>query len=139
MRATVERMKKDGKFRDGFGAKLSDGVKYALEDFNREFGTKYVSNTIYVSASSLVRALKVSPVVSGLYYGKKFVEDTQDNAWIDGAISDVKGTQGHAVTFVKINTLDDHLVKFANSYAGTLAKNVVGFDLNKYRSAFFNT
>lgn len=40
---------------------------------------------------------------------------------------------------MKINTLDDHLVKFANSYAGTLAKNVVGFDLNKYRSAFFNT
>ena len=64
MRATVERMKKDGKFRDGFGAKLSDGVKYALEDFNREFGTKYVSNLIYVSASSLVRALKVSTVVS---------------------------------------------------------------------------
>lgn len=86
MRATVERMKKDGKFRDGFGAKLSDGVEYALADFNKEFKTKYASNRIFVSASSLVRSLKVSPVVSGLYYGKKFVEDTQDNAWIDGAI-----------------------------------------------------
>lgn len=139
MRLTIERMKKDGKFRDGFGAKLSDGVEYALADFNREFRTGYKQNRIYVSASSLVKALKASPVVSGLYYGKKFVEDTQDNAWIDGAIEGVKGSQGHAITFVKINTMDDHLVKFANSYAGRLAKNVVGLDLEKYRSMLFNT
>lgn len=68
MRATISKMIKDGKFRNQFGAKLSDGVQYALEDFNREFGTAYKSNRIYVSASSLVQALKVSPVVSGLYY-----------------------------------------------------------------------
>lgn len=51
----------------------------------------------------------------------------------------MKGSQGHAITYVKINTIDDHLVKFANSYAGRLVKNVVGFDLEKYRPMLFNT
>lgn len=139
MRKTVDRMRRDGKFRDGFGASLADGVKYALEDFNAAFGTEYVANRIYVSASALLKALEHSPVVSGIYYGKEFVEDTQDNAWIDGALEGVKGTQGHAIAYVKINTNDDCLVKFANSYAGRLAKNVVGFDLDKYRPMCFNT
>ena len=83
MRKTLARMEKDGKFRKGFGAKLSDGVKYALEDYNKEYKTSLKAVKITVSASSLVKALRISPVVSGLYYGKKFVEDTQDNAWID--------------------------------------------------------
>lgn len=139
MRNTLERMENDGKFRKGFGAKLSDGVKYALEDYNREFKTSLKAVRVTVSASSLVKALRISPVVSGLYYGKKFVEDTQDNAWIDGAIEGVKGAQGHACTYVKINTMDDWLVKMCNTYAGKLANNVFGFDLTKYRSMLFNT
>ena len=139
MKKSLDRMAKDGKFKPGFGALLSDGVKYALEDFNAEFRTKYKANRIYLSASSIYNALGKSPVVTGVKYGKGFVADTQDNAWIDGSLETVKGSQGHAITIVKINTEDDHLVKFANSYAGKLAKNVVGVDFEKYRTLFFNT
>ena len=84
MGGTLGRMKKDGKFKSGVGAYLKDGVKYALEDWNSAFKTSYKANLIYLSPSSIIEGLKKSPIVTGIKYGKGFVADTQDNAWLDG-------------------------------------------------------
>jgi len=139
MNSTLSRMRKDGKFKDGVGAYLKDGVKYALEDWNEKFKTNYKAQLIVLSPQTIVRGLKSSPIVTGIKYGKGFVSDTQDNAWLDGASTDVIGNSGHAITIVKVNTLDDVLIKLCNTYAWRLLKNVFGLDFNKYRKLFFNT
>lgn len=139
MRRTLERMRLDGKFKDGVGAYLKDGVKYALEDWNATFNTSYKAQLIVLSPQTIVRGLKSSPIVTGIKYGKGFVNDTQDNAWLDEGVENVVWNSGHAITIVKVNTLDDTLIKLCNSYSGRLVKNVFGLDFDKYRKLFFNT
>lgn len=139
MLATLERMRKDGKFTENVGAYLKDGVEYALADFNTYCGSNWKANRIVLSPASIINGLKKSPIVTWIKYGKGFVADTQDNAWLDWASTDIIGSSGHAICIVKANTIEDFLVKMCNTYAGRLVKNVFGFDFNKYRSLMFNT
>lgn len=139
MRETLAKMEKAGKFRKGFWASLKNGVEYSVMEWNAKFGTNYEAKLITLSPSSIIEGLKHSPVVTGVYYGKNFISDTQDDAWINGAIADTKGSQWHAIPIVKINTMDDVLIKMCLNYKDRLEKNVVGVDFTKYRSLFFNT
>ena len=82
-------MRKDGKFKDGVGAYLKDGVKYSLEDWNSTFKTNYKAQLIVLSPQTIVMGLKSSPIVTGIKYGKGFVNDTQDNAWLDSGTENV--------------------------------------------------
>lgn len=114
-------------------------MQYALDAFNSFAGTKYRKNLVSLSDASIYAALDASPVVTGIKYSKDYFPDEQDNGIIDLPVERVSGSNGHAVSIVKVNTEDDVLVKFAENYAGKLAYNVILCDFGKKRKLFFNT
>ena len=66
---TLTRLEQDGKFRQGFGGKLSDGVQYATEDFNDLFGTNIKFSAIGLNELEIMEALKSgSPISTGIKY-----------------------------------------------------------------------
>lgn len=54
MKIALENMKKDGKFRPGYGAKLSDGVNYSLAVFNATYGTNIKAVQIALTAENMI-------------------------------------------------------------------------------------
>lgn len=139
MKKALDNMKKDGKFTSGYGAALRDWVNYMVMAFNEEFKASITPVLIPLTESSLYHGLKFSPVVSGIKYWKKYFQDEQDNGEINLSAEEVGGSSGHAITFVKANTIDDYLVKYAENYAGKLTYNVIMTNFTKNRKLFFNS
>lgn len=83
MREALEAMRRDGKFTNGVGAYLKDGVDYALDAFNRKFNKSIVARPFALDGVQLWYALGVSPVVTGFRYAEGFFADEQDNGKID--------------------------------------------------------
>ena len=87
--------------------------------------TNFKPKMVVLNPTSMIEGLSHSPIVTGIKYGKKFLADTQeDDAWVNGSIDEVTGSQGHAICEVVVNTNDDCLVKLANTYEGKLRNNV---------------
>lgn len=112
----LNNMKADGKFTSKVGAYLQDAIDYSLVEIEKQCGKKVKSHKILLTLPAVLEGLKHSCVVTGIKYGKGYVQDEQDNARVDniGSI----GAQGHAVSFCKANTEQDHLVKFIENYDG---------------------
>lgn len=126
-------------FTSGVGAKLAPVVDIVLSKANDYWGTQYKSKLIQLTPSNIIEALKKgSPVVTGIKYGKWYFKDEQDNAIIDDYLG---GEGGHAISFIKINTEDDTLVKYAENYLGVYKNNVILFDFDKAKKGkmLFNT
>lgn len=49
------------------------------------------------------------------------------------------GKNGHCITIVKLNTMDDILIKFAENYNGILKYQIIMTNFVEMRSLFFNT
>ena len=126
---------KEGWMKENFGGGLDSAVHYMTEAYNKYFNDTLRSNFFYVNEASLYEKLKLSPVISGINYPFGYVNDEQDDGKLKNGYT--KGANGHAITFVKINTLDDVLVKFAENYAGKLPYNVIFSDFTKNRGLFF--
>lgn len=127
---------KEGWMKEWYGGKLNDGVHYMVEAYNKSFNDNIVPVYFLVTPSSLYEGLKKSPVVSGIYFNTWYSKDEQDDGRLTNGYT--KGANGHAITFVKINTLDDTLVKFAQNYAWVRPYNVIYSNFEKNRSLFFN-
>lgn len=128
MRATLKRMAIDGKFRHGFGASLEDGVTYALQDFNAFAGTKLKKRKFWASFANVHNALAKSAVVHGIKYSPAILGDEEDNGTLDLPTEIIKGSQGHAIVWVKTNADDPkhpYQAKYLQSYAGKKVRNVI--------------
>lgn len=121
--------------KENYGGALNDAVHHMVEAYNTHFKDCIRTNFIVLTESSLYDALKHSPVISGINYPYWYIKDEQDDGKLKNGYT--KGANGHAITFVKINTLDDVLVKFAENYAGALPYNVIFSDFTKNRDLFF--
>jgi len=91
----------------------------------------------------LIHGMKHSSVVTGVKANSAFFNDMQDNGIVD--TPNQVGNIGHAMRIVKLNTLDDLLFKFCNSYHGvmtnhgTVAKDIVLVDMEENDNVLFNT
>lgn len=110
----------------------------AAKHFNIEHGTNVKEKLIKLTVDNIQNELRMgSPISTGIKYGPEYFKDEQDNGKIEGG--DPFGNKGHAITIVKLNTMDDVIGKFAENYDGVLKFNVIEFDFTKYRKLFFNT
>ena len=138
MIGTLDRMKKDGKFRSWSGAKLSDGMSYALSDFNAVYGTNF--KAFRLNPSNVYQVVecfkKKSGVVTGITVTSQFFKDEQT---LNQVRNPVKGSVWHAIYFGKINTVDDYLGKYVQSYEGILHNMVPLFEFKDLDNVLFNT
>ena len=74
---------------------------------------------------------------SGIHYGSHYFANEQDDGVIENQSGTV-GSNGHAVAFVKVNTIDDQLIKFVENYHGELKFDIILADFIKNRPLFFN-
>lgn len=141
----LNKMKKDGAFREGRGAYLKDGVKYMVDEFNDYYGTNITPHLIELNEENIFKAFDTfhSPVVTGMMVTSKYFEDEQDNAIIDKGEA---GRIGHAIYICKINTTDPNKfqMKYIESYFGAkskygLAKDIIYVDFRIHNGVFFNT
>lgn len=144
MKIALENMKKDGKFRPGYGALLSDGVNYSLAVFNATYGTNIKAVQIALTAENMIPWMKKgSSIVTGISVPDGYWKDEQDNAIIDSTY--VKWTNWHCVRIGKLNTLDDKLAKYWENYHGVMlannkpAKDVILLDIVKNSKILFNS
>lgn len=111
-----------GKFTTGEGSKVVDACPFALEWFNKATNQSLKATLVPFDVENLVAALKNgNGAVCGLRTGPKFQVDAQDNGVIDNPGEDM-GINGHIITVIKLNTMDDVLVKTLNSYRGMVYK-----------------
>ncbi len=129
----------NGGFTPGRGGRASVGAKFAVKHFNKYTGKNVEAITIPFNAENFVKALKSgSNFVFWIKYGSGYSKNEQD----DGQIQNTAGTigeNGHLVCGVKANTLDDHLMKFAEQYYGLLKHDIILVDVNKVPGLFQNT
>lgn len=148
-KAVFDKMVSDGKMRPGFGALIDDGMRYALDAFNAEFGTFYVPHKILLSANSIMSALAHSGIVTGIRFSSAYFSDEQDDGRISKKPSEISGNNGHSVSVIKMNTEDASVgqqFKIQENYAGRLVYNVVYFPTFEkspsnpaYSDVFFKT
>lgn len=142
MKLALENMKKDGKFRSWYGAKLSDGVNYSLAVFNDTYGSNIKAVQIKLTAENMIPWMKGgSSIVTGISVPDTYWKDEQDNAIIDSTYT--KWSIGHCIRIGKLNTLDDKLAKYGENYHGVLinnkpAKDVILLDIVKNSRILFN-
>lgn len=129
----------DGKFTANFGASLIDGSTYALKQCNKVFGKNLKQVTGALTPEFIITAIRDngSPVHTGLKVGANFLNDEQDNGIIDelnpGTVLQ------HSVAIIKINTYDDVLIKYLESYEGKVKFDVILADFIAKRPMFFNS
>ena len=135
----LQRYVKSGLFTPWVGGKMTDGATIALDVYNSYFGTKIQINVVPLNADTIRTALESgSPINTGIYYWPSYFSNEQD----DGVIENTAGTtgkNGHCITIVKLNTMDDILIKFAENYNGILKYQIIMTNFVEMRSLFFNT
>lgn len=128
-----------GKFKAGYGWSLADGAYYATKHFNEWAGTAVKVELVPFTMQNVIASLKMGfPCVSGIKYGPAYFKNEQD----DGIIQSgewVTGNNGHAIAFVKANTVDDQLIKFVENYDGVLKFQIIYTDFQKNRDLFFQS
>lgn len=128
-----------GKFTPWVWGSLVNGAEFALKHFNRHFGTNVKYECLPFTIQNGINAIKWGfPFTSWIKYGKEYFKDEQDDATIQAG-EGVVGNNGHAIAFVKINTMDDQLVKFTENYHGLLKYDIILADFVKNRDLFFRT
>ena len=78
-KAVFDKMVSDGKMRPGFGAALDDGMRYALDAFNKEFKTAFVPHKILLSSASIMAALEHSGIATGIRFNSAYLADEQSD------------------------------------------------------------
>lgn len=133
----------DGKMRPGFGAALDDGMRYALNAFNKEFKTAFVPHKILLSSASIMAALEHSGIATGIRFNSAYLADEQNDGRIEKPVEAISGTSGHSISVVKMNTTDQSIgaqFKIQDNYPGRLPYNIIYFrDFDSYADMFFRT
>ena len=107
-----------GRFTPGVGALIEDGVRFGTDAFNEAMGTKFSPYRIPFQPQQIVDAFKSgSAVVGGLRFGTGYIAQEQANGDIS-SVNPSLGNFGHAVAWVKINTMGGFLMKYLETYAG---------------------
>lgn len=105
-----------GKFMPGQGAYVSDSAPHALAYFNKVTGCNLTGSFRPFDEETIYEALSSGCAATmGLRCSPQLLADAQDNAVIDNP---VQGNIGHAVTLIKLNTMDDFLFKWLDNYRG---------------------
>ena len=97
MQVVLEKMDNAKKFTPKVGAYLEDAINFSLENINQNREKKVVAHKILLTLPAVLEGLKHSCVVTGIKYGKGYIQDEQDNTRVDNLGS--VGAQGHAISF----------------------------------------
>lgn len=139
IRTTLSCLERDGKFTHGVWWRMIDWVQYAVNAYNTAHNDTIKYNLVSLTVGTIIDALKWwSPMITGIHYSKTTFWDEQEwDAWINNI--DSIGNMGHCISIVKINTLDDILVKYEENYDWKLKYSIIWVDFTKFRKLFFNT
>ena len=123
-----------GEFKPDVGGYITDGAKWALQTFNEYAQTNYTMNVVPLTVTNMITALKSGSAINCIiHYSNTYFSDEQDDAIIEDVNNDDTGLNGHTITICKLNTLDDHLVKYCESFCGTTwcQDNIILVDFGK--------
>jgi hypothetical protein len=122
-----ELLKKRKKFTPWLWAYIKDWIEAMVDtvnDYILAWTTWIKIRPMALTVPNIIYALEQwSPIVTGIKYGKWFFLDEQDD-WEVNKSSSIWNS-GHCVAIVKINTEDDHLIKYCENYKWVIEKNVI--------------
>ena len=109
-----------GEFVKNVWGYITDGGKWALQTFNEYANTNYRMNVVPLNVSNMITALKAGSAINCIiHYSNTYFSDEQDDATIEDVNNTDVGLNGHTITICKLNTLDDYLIKYCESFCGT--------------------
>lgn len=138
IRAGFEELKAEGNFTQWVGWYASKGAEKACQVFNRVTGKNVKWKSIPFNIQNILKSLKNgSNFVFGIKYGSWYFQNEQNDGIVQNEANTI-GKSGHLVCWVKANTKDDHLIKFAEQYHGLIKKEVILVDINEMSALFQN-